>query len=230
MAVTVAELRRRVSARAHTKLGQGTNTDKVNDALHAGLEMFENANTWRYLRKTTTLALVADDYSYTWPSDIYKFDKNSFRYGGAGSYLQYIAQPEELDHHLGPQWRDTATASGSPYLITDMGREFWIAPKPSAAFVASNPTVYFYGWQSDLELWDDGATPSDTATLLLPRNYIRAVEEAALSSLLQVEDDPDWKNFDQIATRRIADIRGNQPEIAADEAMNKPDFGRYMRY
>ena len=226
--VTWGELKDRVSRRAHKTLTRDVQNLDVEYWTKAGIELVEQEDAWDWLRVAETLTLVADTYEYAWPARLSRFDAASFRYGGAGTYLVNVDRPELIDVALGPNWRDAATASGSPEYYCGFGRTFWIARKPSATFLATNPTIYFYGWQSDLYTLTQ--SPTDATNLAIPREHIEAYVNASLSVGLQQEDDPDWARLRQIHDQNMIKLRSVDESVSADDGTRLPRFARYMEY
>ena len=181
MAITFEDLETEIA-----RVG-GLDTDGTDDATSAeawakaGLRKLARAGAWPWLRYAWTYTFVALDYDIaisSLASDLWRIDTRSLRYGGKGTHLAW-GTPESIDGRVGFDWREN-TIGGTPLYATRMGVELWIAPKPSATFVASNPTLYGYGWRSE---------PS-TGTLYLPEEFLEVAVDAGLSFGWAEEDDP----------------------------------------
>ena len=228
MALTWGEYKTRIAARSHKDLDRTEEDEDVGRWAKAGIEALEAEDSWSWLYQDFTITMVADTYSYDWPSGLEKFDANTFRYGGSGSYLSYARRVENIDNYLGPNWRDTSGSTGTPAYFADFGRKIWIAQKPSAGFVTANPTLYFYGYTSDLTAVE--ATPTSSTTLLIPFRAANVYVEAALMVGLQQEDDPDWKHYQGVFENNIQRLRGFDVSVASTDEVLLPEFTQYMNY
>ena len=202
MAVTWGDIKTRVSKRAHQNLQQQISIDSVEEAVKSGIELMENEEAWEWLKVADTLTMSSLVYYIAWPAYLTRFDSKSFRYAGAGSYLSPARDALDLDNQLGPTWRTDTAKAGTPKYITDFGRQFWIAPMPSAAFIATPYTsLYYYGWKTDLygiSQISSAATQAvqDATELLLPLHTVESYVQASLVCLLQERDDPEWKDLE----------------------------------
>ncbi len=228
MAITWGTYKARIARRAHKVLTRTIDDGDVEHWGKAGIEFVENEDAWGYLRVAKTLTMVEDTYEYAWPDDIERFDASSLRYGGDGTHLAYRRRPENIDEELGPHWRTDTTQAGTPDRFVDFGRKFWLAPMPSATFVASNATLYYYAWMSDLYTIEDD--DDDATELLIPRRGLEFYVTAALMVGLQQEDDPDWQRFEQTFERQMIRFRSFNPAVRADVDIPVPDFAHNMRY
>ena len=226
--VTWGELKDRISRRAHKNLTRDVQNEDVEYWAKAGSELVEAEDAWPWLRTTESLTLVADQYEYAWPDRLARYDSRSFRYGGLGTYLIDFHRPERLDGELGPNWRDSAGTAGNPEYYVAFGRNFWVARKPSSAFVADNPTLHFYGWQTDLYTLTQ--SPTDSTSLAVPREYAESYVTAALTCGLQQEDDPDWARLREVHNQNMIKLRSVDESVSADEEARLPRFARYMEY
>ena len=228
MAITWGELKTRVAARSHKDL---TRTEEVADVgrwAKAAIELVEAEDSWSWLQKSFTISMVADTYEYDWPTGLEKFDSGTFRYSGIGSYLQYARIVENIDKHLGPQWRDATGSQGTPKFFADFGRKIWIAPKPSSGFVSTNGTLYLYGFTSDLHTVE--GSPTSSTTLLIPYRAANTYVEAALMVGLQQEDDPDWKSYQQIFDSNIQRLRAFDSSVASSDEVSLPEWTPHMEF
>ena len=232
-AVTWGELKDRIALRAHKKLGRTDETNDVEYWAKAGIEAVESEDAWPWLRSANTVAIGSPDsgttYQYAWHDALTRFDARSFRYGGSGSYLAYARRPENIDEILGPHWRTDSDQVGEPKYIVEFGRTFWLAPAPSSAFATSNPTLYYYGWNSDLATIELTAT-TDSTTLLMPRRAVDTYVCAALKEGLQQEDDPDWRIFESKFRSQIQNLRSFNEVVSGDAEVALPDFTYNMRF
>ena len=229
--LTWGSLKDRIALRAHKDL---TRTDELTDVefwARAGIEAIEIDNSWSWLLSAYTVNLAADTYEYAWPTGLQRFEVESFRYGGTNSYLNYVRKAENIDTYLGPQWRDAATDSGTPEFIVDFGRNFWIAPKPTSAFVAANPTLHLYGYGTALPAIEDTGSLTNSTELSIPLRFSNYYVEAALVVGLQQEDDPNYSSYFQVHQQNVLKMR------AFDESINVisdspilPDFTSTMDY
>ncbi len=232
MALTWGEYKTRIAARSHKDLDREEEEADVTRWAKAGIEAVEAEDSWSWLYKDFTITMVADTYAYDWPSGLEKFDANTFRYGGSGSYLSYARRAENIDNYLGPNWRDASGSTGTPAYFADFGRKIWIAQKPSTGFVAETPTLYFYGFTSDLTTVEATGVdaPISSTTLLIPYRAANAYVEAALMVGLQQEDDPDWKNYQSVFETNIQRLRGFDVSVASTDEVLLPEFTQYMEY
>ena len=148
--ITWGTLTDRIARRAHKNLDIDEDRDDVEYYAKAGIELVESEEAWRWLRTAYTITMVAGTYQYAWPAGMARFDVRTFRYGGLNTYLGWGRRPENIDTELSPIWRTDSSLNGTPRLFVDHGQNFWFGPTPDAAFVATNPTMYFYGWSTDL--------------------------------------------------------------------------------
>lgn len=201
-AVTWGNYKTRISKRAHQNLAQTVSIASVEEAAKSGIELMENEEAWEWLKVANTLTMSALVYYIAWPDYLTRFDSKSFRYAGLGSYLTPARSPNDLDVELAPTWRTDTSKAGTPLYITDFGRQFWLAPMPSVAFIATPYTLlYYYGWQTDLygiSQIDESQTEAlqNATTLLMPHHTVEAYTQAALVCLLQERDDPEWKRME----------------------------------
>jgi len=205
----------RIARRGHKTRSRADEEADVQHWAQAGIERVENEMAWDHLGDDFTITLVEDQYKYDFPDAFYKFDEESLRYAGEGSYLKHERRPANIDGILGPTWRDAATDPSTPEYWALQGPKIWIGPKPSATFVAANPTVYGYGWKSDLFAINAITDPTDSAevnavSLLMPAYLVELYVQAALAEGLQQEDDPDWVRIDDKFTNNIIRIRGDR--------------------
>lgn len=169
-------------------------TASVTAWAKGGLRMIERAAPFPWYETALSWSLVADQYAYELydiDAAVWRMDTRSFRYGGETEKLRW-GVVRSIDAALGPSWRDAATASGTPQYICRMGTQLWVAGKPSAAFVASNPTVYAYGWRHDN--YDEDVSVNG-GRLLLPDAYFEVAVECALAYGYHEEDDPRAETF-----------------------------------
>ena len=228
MALTWSEYKSRIADRAHKDLSVAEEDSDVTRWAKAGIELVESEDSWSWLYKDFNITMVADTYAYDWPTGLEKFDANTFRYGGSGSYLSYARRVENIDNYLGPHWRDSSGTTGTPKHFADFGRQIWIAPKPNAAFITSNPTLYLYGYTTDLVAVE--GSPVAATVLLIPFRAANAYVEAALMVGLQQEDDPDWRSYQQIFESNIQRLRGFDVSVASTDEVLLPEFAQYMEY
>ena len=228
MAITWGELKARIASRSHKDLGRSEELDDVERFAKAGIELVEAEDSWSWLYKAFSISLVAGTYEYDWPTGLERFDVKTFRYAGSGSYLEYARIAENIDHHLGPDWRDAGSATSDPRYYVDFGRKFWIAPKPSSGFVSSNSTIHLYGYTSDLATLS--GTPTDATEMLLPERSANTFVEAALMVGLQQEDDPDWKTYQQIFQSNIIRLRTFDASVASTDEVLLPEWSPYMEF
>jgi len=226
--LTWGELKDRISRRSHKNLQRAVQSEDVEYWAKVGIEMVEQEEAWPWLRTAETITLVADQYEYSWPASLARYDAESFRYGASNSYLIDVGRPERLDFALAPNWRDSATTSSTPEYFCSFGRNFWIGAKPSSTFVASSPTVYFYGWKSDTYALTQ--SPTDATVLSIPREVADCYVVAALSAGLQQEDDPDWARMRQTHDQNMIKLRGMDESIDANKETRLPRFARHMEY
>ena len=229
MAITWGEYKTRIAARSHKDLDRSDESDDVVRYAKAGIELVEAEDSWSWLYKEYTITLAGDTYAYNWPDGLEKFDANTFRYGGSGTYLSYARRVENIDNYLGPNWRDSGGTTGTPKHFSDFARQFWLAPKPSTDFVTANPTLYLYGFSSDLITANDADTIDSTA-LLIPDRCANTYVEAALAVGLQQEDDPDWKTYQQVFDANIQRLRAFDVSVASTDEVLLPEFSQYMEY
>ena len=226
--LTWGELKDRISRRSHKNLQRAVQSEDVEYWAKVGIEMVEQEEAWPWLRTAETITLVADQYEYSWPESLARYDVESFRYGASNTYLINVGRPERLDFALGPEWRDSATTSATPEYFCAFGRNFWVGAKPSSTFVTSNPTVYFYGWKTDTYALTQ--SPTDATVLSIPREVADCYVVAALSTGLQQEDDPDWARMRQTHDQNMVKLRGMDESIDANKETRLPRFARYMEY
>jgi hypothetical protein len=228
MALTWGELKTRIATRSHKDLSRTEEDADVGRWAKAGIELVESEDSWSWLYKDFTISLVANTYAYDWPSAMEKFDSNTLRYGGSNTYLAYARNAENIDRYLSPSWRDSSGSQGTPKYFTDFGRKFWIAQKPSSDFVSSNPTLYLYGYTTDLASVED--SPSSSTTLLIPYRAANAYVEAALMVGLQQEDDPDWRTYQQVFDANIQRLRGFDVSVASTDEVLLPEWSPFQEF
>lgn len=182
-----------------------------------GLRMIGRAAPWTWLRISWTLSLVADQYAYALSSldtNLWRLKVNSLRYAGTTTYLGWRT-PEEIDSILEPTWKDAATAGGTPQYATHFGNNLWIAGKPSAAHIASYPSLYGYGWRKENY---DGA-------LFLPDEFFEIAVEASLAYGFTEEDDPRADNYLARAQRSIREeMMGAELDVGANMHLKMPSW------
>lgn len=233
MAVTWGEYLNRIGRRAHLSTSKADERTRIEDAALEGIEMVEGEAAWSWMLEEQTLTPVANTYQYAWPSDLVRFEARSFRY--AARPLDYVTRPENLIDELGPDWRTNTDKAGTPRYVTAFGRTFWLARMPDAAFVAANDTIYYWGYVTDLETiaaLDADATDDerDATALRLPRRALTTCVAAALSALLQLTDDGDWRAMEQRYQRHLLQLRGYDEAVRSEALLRRPDWGRRMRF
>jgi len=151
-------------------------------AAEEGLRRVERTGAHIWLRASTSLTLVAGTYSYALASDVFRLRKDSFRYGGFESYLKWIDNAEEIDRILGPDWKDSATANGTPLYVSRLGNAVWVAPKASQAFIDDSTTSgalnYYYLRHEPV-----------AGTLYIPDTFFACAVHAALAEGLKQKDE-----------------------------------------
>ena len=232
-AVTWGELLDQIGRRAHLSKDKAAERGDLEAAAREGIETVEGEDAWNWQRSAQTLTLAANTYEYAWPDALVRFEALSFHYGGSG--LRYVRRPENIDEKLGANWRTDSSRAGTPRYFAEFGRAFWLGPTPSAAFVAANPTVHYWGYVSDLETVDgidDTATfdQQDATELLLPRRALSCCVQAALPAILHQTDDTDWARMDQRFQRTLQRLRGYNEAVRSEAYLERPDFGRSMRF
>ncbi len=221
----------RVAARTHKSRLRADEEADVQRWTEAGIERVENELPWNHLRGNMEITLVADTYSYAIPNGFRRPDAESLRWGGEGSYLIYKRRPENIDGAIGPQWKDTATTASQPIYWAESGPNLFIGPKPDTDFVAANPTLYGYGWQTDLytiaNLVDaTDKTEVDALTLLVPLWLRELYVIAALCEGLQQEDDSDWNNMENKYEKIIVKYRGDKDVVQIN---TRPDINAWAQ-
>lgn len=232
--ITWGTLTDRIARRAHKNLDIDEDRDDVEYYAKAGIELVESEEAWRWLRTAYTISLVAGTYQYNWPAGMARFDVRTFRYGGLNTYLGWGRRPENIDTELSPTWRTDTSLNGTPRLFVDHGQTFWFGPTPDAAFVASNPTMYFYGWATDLytisQLAGVDQATDDAVSLKIPTDRAELYICAALKEGLQQEDDPDWVRFEQKFQNALGKARAFNVDVNTDEQLQQPEWAWNMRY
>lgn len=211
MATTFAQLQAEVAA----VLGID-NTDEATNAARftkAGLRAIERAGAWEWLHaEGTAITLTAGTYSYSLASDLFRIDTRSIRTGGRSTILSWRKQAW-LDEYLEPDWKDSATANGTPQYATRVGNSLWIARKPDSTY-AANTIKYLY-WRSDVS----------SGTLYLPDPYVDIAVQAALIYSYLAEDDvraesqlAKWNNF------YLQELRGAKLDMHFEDQLYSPDW------
>lgn len=228
MGITIAQLKDAISRRAHKDLGQFVQEQHVEYWAKSGIEKVEQEEAWYWNKSAITITLIADTYEYAWPTNIRRYDAKSFHYGSR-PYLGFLREPTTMDDELGPTWRLASGTAGSPRFFCEFGRAFWIGPKPSTSFVASNPTIYYYGWKTDLPTMYDSAS-TDATTLMIPYEAVDLYTTAALVAGLQQEDDPDWVRFEDKFRQEVLRKRAMNTAYNIDDYLEVPQWSKRMRF
>jgi len=164
-----------------------------------GLSIIAAHGAWPWLRDYCTLSLSAGVYAYNMAATasnpiqtsggrdgtaIDRIDTRGMRYGSDNQKLEWAPfGARSIDTNLGPQWKDAATANGRPKFICRVGRQLWVARKPSQEFIDDYPSIYFYCTVSE-------DTSDDDNVLLLPDMFRPHAVEASLAyGAYQEEDD-----------------------------------------
>jgi hypothetical protein len=216
----------RVAQRAHKIRTRADEELDVQAWTEAAIERVENELPWNYLRAELTISLVADQYLYDMPDLFRRIDAETLRYGGEGTYLKYERRPERIDGQLGPQWRDSSTSPATPLYWCEFGQQIMVGPKPSSEFIATNPTLYGYGWKSDLFAIENLAdktdkTEVDALTLMIPLWLRELFVVAALAEGLQQEDDREWADMENKYEKLIVRYRGDKDVVQIN---TRPDI------
>jgi len=232
---TYGDLLNRVARRGHKTRSRSDEEQDIQHWVTAGIERVENEMAWPHLGDDFTITLAADTYEYDLPNSIYRIDEESMRYAGEGSYLKHERRPANIDGVLGPTWRDSGTDASTPEYWCLVGQKLWIGPKPSTAFVAANPTIYGYGWKSDLyaisQISDTtDSTEVDAVSLFVPLFLRELYVMAALAEGLQQEDDPEWRAIDDKYNNIIIRIRGDQNVVRVNTRPQVPDWVYLMEF
>lgn len=184
----------------------------------AGLRMLNQAGAWEWLHAHTSFSFANADYDYNFSaiaSDLFRIDARSIRYGDSATYLQW-GHIQAIDEALGPDWKDSG-AKGTPQYATRVGNALWVATVPNAAFVADNPTGYFYYWRYE----------NYTGTLYLPEDFYDCALDAALAQGYLQEDDPRaTEMLSRVLQVHLPSMRGAKMDIGARDKMELPRWAR----
>lgn len=194
-----------------------------------GLRMISRAGAWPWTRCQWEVTLVENDYDYAFSaisSVLWRIDTKTLRYGGKSTEITW-ASPEGIDASLGPDWKDSSGTAAAPAYATRFGTDLWIAPKPSAAHIASNPKIYGYGWQTENIAM---TSTINSGKLLLPDEFIEIAVECSLAYGFTEEDDPRAESKMNLARVLIReDMMGCKLDVGAHDRMLPPDWS-YHRY
>lgn len=231
--ITWGNYKDRIARLSHKNLNRSVQESDVEQWGKAGIEAVEMAEAWEYLREPYAISLVAGQYRYAYPDNnelsefapLERIDEMSLRYGAKiTQYIGWVARPEMIDRNanFGPGWRDAAGATGTIELATQgRNRELWVAKKPSTEFVADFPTLYAYGWTSDLHTIGAGST-TDSTVLRIPVWAAQCYVNAAMATGLQQEDDPDWQRFRQLHRDDLQRLRARPGSVTAHKEIQMP--------
>jgi len=195
MAFTGQDIMGSVAVRAHKDVSTAGSDDDsdVKEWTKQAILHVQKADDWRChkaawsLTTATTPALAAGTYAYnlrTLLSNFRKLQGDSVRYGA--HRVEWKETPEQIDRTLGPAWKD-GTESGGPDLCTMMGPNLWLAPNPSASWIADYGTAgvagYYYAGEDVTSAdWED-------VDLLFPDDFYIDLVNVAMIYALQTEDD-----------------------------------------
>ncbi len=137
------------------------------------------------LRTADTITLTAGTYAYAFSAidaSCIAVDVRSFHNGLAGGLIKY--RPE----HVIRRWDRGWTATGTVGYFTVRPGYVWFYPKPSAAYVASYPTVYL-DYFTRLSKF---TTEADTLTQYPEPDRVLLVRGMTWMALKE-QDDPEWR-------------------------------------
>jgi len=219
-----SDLKTEVADRGHKSLSRTTEKARVIRCCKAGLRAIQRRavrHGFWWLCADTTLTLTSLEHEYAVPTDFCSFLGNSFRYGTRNLYFK---RREWIDKYLGQNWSESTTGT-TPRFFTLYGDQdgtpLQIAGVPSSGFVTANPTIrYQYVRQEKyVSIGDD----DDSTELYLPTQWMDTAVAGALVALLQIEDDPDWKDFMSVFNDGVRDmVAGHSAVIEVDEQQEVP--------
>ena len=227
--MTITDLLTSVGYQAHRSSGiADAVSDDYLDAkrwVERAIRFMQTVNDWTChkaefeLNTTDAPALTAGTYLYnmrTRYSDFRKIQGDSLHYGSRG--LAWIDEIEEVDRHLGRQWRLSATANGTPSIVTRMGNDLVIGRKPSAEFLTANPGIYGYYYKNE----DLDAVTTD---LLFDEDFYEPLVDVAMIFALQQQDDAEFRTqLDYWTRQRLPEVRGYDPSPHSDEPIATVDW------
>jgi hypothetical protein len=223
--MTLLEIMDPVSRRAHMSI-EDDGSDYYADVLAAvrlAVRYLQGVNDWSChkamwsLTASTTPALTAGTYEYamrTLNSDFRKIQADAIHWGNNGTPLFFYDEIEEFGRRIGPEWKRSATANGSPELATMMGQSLVIGPKPSQAWITINGEIHGYYYRAE-------SLTTVGATLLMYEDFFEALVEVALIYLLNQEDDSDFRALLQHWEQsRLQELRGYEPSPQSTEQVS----------
>uniref|UniRef100_A0A6M3J0H7 Uncharacterized protein n=1 Tax=viral metagenome TaxID=1070528 RepID=A0A6M3J0H7_9ZZZZ len=224
--VTRGQLNEAIAAQAHMDLTFTVHAKRITGYRQQGLALLEGCNPWWFLRAYREQSLSALTYGYDLPADFSRIDGDSLGYGE--NQLTFFTEVEEIDRQLGPTWKRSTHAGGTPEFATLFGGQLWLGPKPNAAFVNSYPVLdYYYYTVIDLEnsTSDAASATNDTYELQMPTWMLPFAVRAAGIVSLQARDDPTWRSLlQQFYERDVMEMRAFDPIIKSNEPIHRPLF------
>lgn len=235
--ITRVNLRTAVALQAHKDLGTSEDQGEVDTWIRLALARLVWAGDWWWLMAHKELALVADQINYDLPAGFMRIQGDSLFYGDTG-VVRLERGPEIIDRKLGPSWKRSSGQAGTPLYATLMGAadttetsaELWLAPKPSAAFVAANAILDYYWYRSMDPVRVAGGALADDDILLVPGWMEPFAVRASMVFSLQEQDDAAF----QTALREFEDndvprMRMFDPDVRSTEPLQRPVLPRLGR-
>jgi hypothetical protein len=191
---TFANLRTSIARLGHWTI---TDTDSASyaaatAAAEAGLAAVDNVAGWPYAEVQATYTLADDltsSYKLALPARLLHLQTKSFHYGTTRSSYLGWRDLGWIDAQLGPNWRQSSGADGTPRYICRVGNSFWIAPKPSSTFQSDYPYLYYGYFRME---------DADDATLLMPNTWFNYAVHGGLAEGLKGKDDSDQQYYENL--------------------------------
>ena len=132
------------------------------NALNEALLDITTSEQWKPLETWGEITLATGTSTYAKPSDMYDFDRNSFRYNEAKTI--FYKTPQEVDREY-----VTQTNTGSPEVIYEFGDYWYVIKIPGTN--ENGKTIKYRYWKLPSLL----STDTETGTCWLPEGFDRTV-------------------------------------------------------
>ena len=187
----------------HRNPNSDVHTNLIKKALRYAIDEASGFTEWWFVGVELKMTLTAGQRLYDLPvadaagnviPRVQSFNKQSFR-TATRRQIDFSEDPTALDQRY-PTWTDASVNQGTMEIVTVSNGQIATWRTPNAAFVASNPSLYFRGWRSFKYPDDDNADLPDFADTIadIPLDWHRILLPGTIKWVYRQARSKAWKD------------------------------------